>query len=246
MDGSGDSYRDSAEFIDVMSRQAWEQLGPLLAEALAGVDPTAGPVVDVGAGSGLGTEVIARALPEAEILAVEPSPGLRGVLLARLMSTDELRQRVTVLPCDLATARLPERLGAAVAMNMLGHLDPVARRGLWSLLAERLAPGGRAVVNLLPPLAPTEVPNLQSAGVAIGQHLYEGWARAEPAGPDALTWHMTYRVFDGRRVIRSVRADYHWWVLDGRQLAEELADQGLTATTVGPDDAHVYLVTREG
>lgn len=241
-----DPYADSAEFIDVLSRQAWADLGPVLTTALAGVDPAAGPVTDVGAGSGLGVEVIARALPDAEILAVEPSPGLRGVLLARVMSSEELRRRVTVLPCALASAPLPERVGAVVAMNMLGHLDPATRRGFWALLAERLAPGGRAVVNLLPPLEPAEVPNTQPAGVAIGQHLYEGWARAEPAGDDAVTWHMTYRVFDGQRVIRTVSADYHWWVLDGRQLGEELAAQGLTATTVGPDDLHLYVITRKG
>jgi predicted O-methyltransferase YrrM len=38
--------------------------------------------VDIGAGGGLGTLVIAKALPRAEIIAVEPSPGLRAVLLS--------------------------------------------------------------------------------------------------------------------------------------------------------------------
>jgi hypothetical protein len=38
--------------------------------------------VDIGAGGGLGTLVIAKALPRAKIIAVEPSPGLRAVLLS--------------------------------------------------------------------------------------------------------------------------------------------------------------------
>jgi predicted O-methyltransferase YrrM len=77
-------YRESAEYVDIMSRDAWRELGPLLAEALEGV---AGPVVDLGAGSGLGTLVIAKALPEAEIIAVEPSSGLRAVLLSKVYTT---------------------------------------------------------------------------------------------------------------------------------------------------------------
>lgn len=240
-----DEYGDSAEFIDILSRSVWEMLGPILTDVLRGVDTAAGPVVDVGAGSGLGTEVIARALPAARILAVEPTSGLRGVLLAKLMSDEDLRRRVTVLAADLSSARLPERLGAVVAMNMLGHLDPAERRAFWALLAERLAPGGRAVVNLLPPLEPVAVPTIQSAGVAIGQHLYEGWSRAEPAGTDALTWHMTYRVFDGDRITSSVTADYHWWVVTEPQLRDELTAQHLTATVTGPPDAGVYRITRQ-
>jgi cyclopropane fatty-acyl-phospholipid synthase-like methyltransferase len=243
-----DQYAESAEYIDIMSRPSWELFGPALAEALEGLDTAAGPVVDVGAGTGLGTEVIARTLPDARILAVEPSSGLRGVLLSRLASSDDLRRRVTVLPTGIETAPLPETLSAVVAMNMIGHLAPEARRGFWKLLDDRLAPGGRAVVNLLPPHQAAETPDAQFTGITIGRHLYEGWGRAEPAGADAVAWHMTYRVFDSddHRMLRTVRVDYRWWVLSAEQLGAELAAQGLTMTAAGPPDADVYAIARQG
>ncbi|TMR93183.1 class I SAM-dependent methyltransferase [Nonomuraea basaltis] len=84
-----------------------------MSEALRGVS---GPIVDVGAGGGHGTRLIAQAVPEAEIVAVEPSATLRSVLLVRVNETTELRDRVTVLPEGLLEARLPPRLGAVVAM----------------------------------------------------------------------------------------------------------------------------------
>jgi tRNA1(Val) A37 N6-methylase TrmN6 len=104
-------YRESAEYVDIMSRDAWRELGPLLAEALEGV---AGPVVDLGAGSGLGTLVIAKALPEAEIIAVEPSSGLRAVLLSKVYDDPELARRVTVLDTDAQHATLPDGPARAV------------------------------------------------------------------------------------------------------------------------------------
>jgi predicted O-methyltransferase YrrM len=90
-----DQYRESAEYIDVMSRVAWQELGPLLAGALTTAKPVSGPVVDLGAGTGLGTLVIAKALPEAEIIAVEPSSGLRAVLLSKVYDDPDLARRVT-------------------------------------------------------------------------------------------------------------------------------------------------------
>lgn len=96
-----DQYRLSAEYVDIMSRDAWQAIGPVLAEALRDVDVSAGPVVDVGAGSGLGTAVVGRALPEFEIVAVEPEAGLRAVLLARLADDPALARRVTVVDGDV-------------------------------------------------------------------------------------------------------------------------------------------------
>ena len=99
----------------------WAGLGRALADALTGADPAAGPMLDFGAGTVLSTIAVADALPEATILAVEPSPSLRALLLSRLAARPDLRSRATVLPTDLFGAELPRRLGGAVAISMLGH-----------------------------------------------------------------------------------------------------------------------------
>ncbi|MFG1688772.1 hypothetical protein ACGFNP_52100 [Nonomuraea sp. NPDC049269] len=88
--------------------------------------------------------------------------------------TRELHQRVTVLPEGLLEAVLPEHLGAVVAMNIIGHFDPGERRQIWRLLAERLMPGGRAVLNLQPPGEPVPAPEFRGAEVQVGRRAYEG------------------------------------------------------------------------
>ncbi len=46
--------------------------------------------------------------------------------------------------------------------------------------ADRLASGGRAVLNLQPPTEPVSVPEVLASAVEVGHRRYEGWARAEP------------------------------------------------------------------
>jgi SAM-dependent methyltransferase len=236
-----DQYERSAEFVDVMLAPHWTVLGPALAEALRGAP---GPVVDVGAGGGHGTRAIAQALPEAEIFAVEPSPGLRSVLMTRVYESPELRDRVTVLPSGLLQAALPPRLGALVAMNVIGHFDPTDRHAIWKLLGERLLPGGRAVLNLQPPAEPTTVPQTRFSELRIGRRRYEGWGRAEPAGPGLITWHMTYRTIQDGEPAEEVEVSYTWWVLGPDQLKSELTEHGLEMALTGPADLGLWLITR--
>jgi hypothetical protein len=75
-----DAYAESGEFIDVLSQDAWRALGAPIAEALRRATPRQEP----GAGTGLGTLLVAGALPDAEVIAVEPAPILRAVLLSLL------------------------------------------------------------------------------------------------------------------------------------------------------------------
>ncbi|MGF1648080.1 MAG: class I SAM-dependent methyltransferase [Kineosporiaceae bacterium] len=237
-----DFYERTAEHVAVLLGPPWQVLGPALASALDGLDPTAGPVVDVGAGSGLGTRVIARAMPGAEIIAVEPNRALRTALLAVVTADPDLQSRVTVEPYDLLTAQLPSRLGAIVALNVLGHFPPAERRRVWQLAADRLAPEGVVVVDLFPPNRPEHVAASPLGEVAVGRHRYTGTARAEPAGEDAVTWEMSYLVTDDQdRVLVDFSARQHWHVLDRHHLAAEVSDAGLQLSE-GP--AGTYLIRR--
>jgi methylase of polypeptide subunit release factors len=69
-----DAYAVSGEFIDVLSQDAWRALRGPISRALRAAVPSQGPIVDVGAGTGLGALVAADTVPDTEIIAVEPCP----------------------------------------------------------------------------------------------------------------------------------------------------------------------------
>ncbi|RKS09149.1 hypothetical protein DFP74_4878 [Nocardiopsis sp. Huas11] len=242
MSSHHDDYAHSAEFIDVMIAGWWEAFGGHVAEAVASMKGAEGPVIDVGAGGGAGTRVLLDTLPEAEVIAVEPAPGLRAVLLSRAADPVWSGGRVTVDGEDLLSARLPERFGGLLAMNVLGHFTPLQRARIWEMLAQRLAPGSVALVNLLPPQEPTTVERTMMSEFTVGRRDYRGWSAAEPTGPESVRWSMTYEVYEGGERVRSTDVDYDWWVLTGEGLRAEAARHGLDAAPTGPDEAGLYLL----
>ncbi|MFD8339102.1 class I SAM-dependent methyltransferase [Streptomyces solisilvae] len=240
-----DPYERSAEYIDIMIAEAWEAFDPALTEALKGVETIAGTVVDLGAGSGRGVRAACAALPgDSPILAVEPSPALRAVLLARVHEDARLRRRVTVSASDALSAPLPATIRALMAMNMIGHLAPGERRDLWARVAPRLVPGGQVILNLAPPRAPTRVPPGLMANLTVGDLTYEGRASAEPSGAHQVTWHMTYRTLQQGQPLSEVAVDYDWWVLDEPELAGELGEHGLTLRPADHPDLGLYIASR--
>lgn len=239
-----DPYERSAEYIDIMIADVWDAFGPALTEALEGVEATTGTIVDLGAGSGRGVRAVCAALADSSpVLAVEPSPALRAVLLARVHEDTRLRRRVTVAPGGALDTPLPDRVRAVMAMNVIGHLSPPERHELWARIASRLAPGGCVIVNLAPPATPSHVPPSLMAHLTVGGLAYEGWASAEPSGDRRITWHMTYRTLRQGRPLSEVTVDYEWWVLDEAELARELAEYGLSLRPVGPPDLGLYVAS---
>jgi SAM-dependent methyltransferase len=101
-------------------------------------------ILEIGAGTGLITMSLADWTP-AEIFALEPSAGMRGVLLSRLSSRPELLSRVTVLSCDALSVRLDEPAEAVVMINVMYALEPDYRRQLWPVLAASLRTAGLLV-----------------------------------------------------------------------------------------------------
>ena len=95
-----------------------------LAPLLAGIR---GSVLEIGAGTGLITTSLAGWTP-AEIFALEPSAGMRAVLLSRLASCPELLERVTVLPCDALSVDLDEARSATPTGYRGGLAAPAARQ----------------------------------------------------------------------------------------------------------------------
>ncbi|MEV0325801.1 class I SAM-dependent methyltransferase [Micromonospora echinospora] len=153
--------------------------------------------------------MLAAAVLDGDVVAVEPSPVLRAVLLSRVAAHPDLRRRVTVAAADALGVDLPARLGAVLAIKMIGHLDAQKRRTFLRRVAERLAPDAPLVLNVQPPSEPTTVPFTVFGTVPLGQHRYEGGGSAEPSGPDSVTWRMRYRVLDtDGTVLREDHATY--------------------------------------
>ncbi|MFI7123116.1 class I SAM-dependent methyltransferase [Amycolatopsis sp. NPDC049868] len=222
-----DLYTSAAEHFDLITKPVWLGIGPALSTALEQAGE--GPVLDIGAGTGLGLKAIACALPEHEIIAIEPSPSLRIGLYTRLADNPALAERVTVLTATVEEAVLPSRFGAAVGINMLGHLNPAARIALWSCLAERLSPGAPAVFTLQPPSRPEHIPETSFGETTVGRLRYSASGAANPVGEDQVAWRVTYRVHDGETLLSEQTMVHQWWTLTESQLDGELRQAELHA-----------------
>lgn len=239
-------YDLNADIYDATALSYWPPLRDGLRRLLATPPPNSATVVDVGAGTGLATVVLAKSSPDSEVIAIEPSASLRVGLLARVVDDPDLRRRVTVLPTDWVSAAgsLTSGLARLTAINMIGHLDPDARHKLWELLAERLLPQGMAVIGLHPLTEPQVVPEQDFGGVQIGRLSYTGSGSAEPSGPGQVTWRLHWQVSDGAQVVMERRAVDRWWTVSPAMLEREAVAAGLRMGPAHEPELGLYTVTR--
>ncbi|MFC7741239.1 class I SAM-dependent methyltransferase [Nocardiopsis composta] len=156
---------------------------PALRAALTGLDTGHGPVLDIGAGTGLVTAAIAEILPSAAIRSAEPSPAMRAVLTSRVFSDPGLRGRVTVLPEPAQDMPLPDSISAAVVFGVAGHIPRAERTELWRRLADRLPPGGPIVVELMGVETPRSIPRCGCAGRPSASRSTNGGSPASRPAP---------------------------------------------------------------
>lgn len=69
---SDDFFVATGEFYDLPSQEYWRSLRAPVAEALRRARPEQGPILDVGAGTGLGAIMVAETVPAAETLSSGP------------------------------------------------------------------------------------------------------------------------------------------------------------------------------
>lgn len=220
-------YAITARYYDPMASAAHAHVDERIAQALAGLDTAAGPIVDIGAGTGLTTALIAGTLPAAEVVAVEPDPAMLPALMTRVWADPDLRQRVTILSRDILDAPLPDRIAGAVLSASLVHLGPPERARLWPMLAERLAPDGRIVVEVQCPSA-EDIAEVGMASAQVGRVTYRGSVQASRIGPDRQRWRMTYRADLEGRTLACDTATYDCWTISADQILEEAALTGLS------------------
>ena len=214
------AYGDMAEFYELVAEQQAQRSGPLLRQALSRSRTGTGTLVEIGSGTGRITEIIADAVPAAEILAVEPAPGMRAVLTSRLAGP--LRSRVTVSTEAAPDLALPEQIRAAVVFGVAGHLDAEARTRLWGRLRERLVPGGVIVVELMGVRSNRPLPEACQLRSQVGDLAYEWWVGGTPETSGAMRFSSRWVVRDqAGAVIREVRGGYVWHAVGVEELARE-------------------------
>ncbi|MGW4728221.1 Gfo/Idh/MocA family oxidoreductase [Streptomyces shenzhenensis] len=227
-------YTPSAEFFDLVAAEHTATASaPAIAALLADADLSTGPVVDIGAGTGLVTEAVARTRPDAEIVACEPAVGMRAVLTSRVFSDPDLRSRVTVTADAAPDLDLPDQVSVVLLCGVLGHLDADDRALLWRRLTRRLAPGGLVVVELMGFEEPLTLPETRLATATAGRQRYE-WSfggAPDDAENGAMRLHSTWRVYrdDATEAVREVHDSYRWAPFG---LKDVEAESGMTAHTL--------------
>lgn len=241
-------YTPSAEFFDLVAAQHTATASaPAIAALLADADLSTGPVVDIGAGTGLVTEAVARARPDAEILACEPAVGMRAVLTSRVFSDPDLRSRVTITADAAPDLDLPDQVSAVLLCGVLGHLDADGRARLWRELIRRLAPGGLVVVELMQFEEPLTFPETRLGTATAGRHRYEWSFGGAPDETETgvMRLRSTWRVYrdDDTQAQREVHDTYRWAPFG---LKDVVAESGMTAhaLTTRPGAPPLAVLTR--
>jgi hypothetical protein len=221
-----------ADFISVPFYDLFHENGHVpkirrnLPPLLAGVQRS---ILEIGAGTGLITTSLADWTP-AEIFALEPSAGMRGVLLSRLSSCPELLSRVTVLSCDALSVRLAEPTEAIVMINVMYALEPDYRRQLWPVLAASLETAGRLIFTWRDggPPAPHPLQELESR--QVGRHTYTVLSEILDSDGEACRARYLHRITEGDKVISEEEMTGYAYRPAREVLWPELEDAGFTQT----------------
>ncbi len=223
------AYGAMAEFHDLFMVEPWARLAPRLGE-LFGALPRDATIVDLGAGSGMGTRALGRAT-RAEIVALEPDLVMRSVLLARIADLPGFAERTTVcagtIPHDLD--ELPAEIDGFLAMHLLGHLSAACRRTLFAWLGDHLRPGGTGLVTIAKQGRAGESEIVESR--RIGCHEYRAIHRAAAA---PATYSTRYEVWDGSLLLRSADFAGRWSRVTLADLRDDLRGTGLRAHELEP------------
>lgn len=224
-------YAVAAQFYDAMSGQS-DATHVQIAEALARRRLSGQPIIDIGAGTGLTSQAVALAIPDAEVFAVEPDPAMRAALMARIWASPDLRRRVSILPMSILDAPLPVSISAAIASGSLVHFSPGERKRLWAILSDRLEEGGCALIEIQCPLA-QDVGATCIAKARIGRVDYEGWGSAVRLDDNRQRWKMVYVARMGNDEIDRQSTDFDCWAVSAKEVIAEALPFGFSGKSDG-------------
>ena len=180
------------------------------------------PLLDIGPGSGLTTLALAEQFPDTEIIAVEPDPGMRSLLMMRVAERPELRERTTVVASSINTAWLPEQIGGALLFNVIYFLGRGARTTFWERMAQYLPEGAPILMSRSYGVVGVSEEPVLAASTTMGRHEYQRWRHAVPAADGRVEITQTYRTLRAGEVVREVVARISPMSLDEDQVVSEI------------------------
>ncbi|GII02878.1 class I SAM-dependent methyltransferase [Planobispora takensis] len=191
-------------------------------------------ILEIGAGTGMITTSLAEWTP-AEIFALEPSEGMRAVLLSRLAGRPELLKRVTVLPCDALSVDLAEPVEAMVMINVMYALEPDYRKRMWPVLAGQLEPGGLLVFTWRAGGAPEPRPLQEVESRQVGRHTYRVLVEITESGQEASKARYLYQIAEGDTIIAEEEIVGHAYRPPWETIEAELTGAGFVQQADAPD-----------
>lgn len=231
----GSTYDELGELHDLFMTDAWERLRPLVSGVFGalGVGRT---VVEIGAGTGVGTAVLADVCA-AQVWALEPNRVMRAALTQRVAADPGLAPRVTVVagsaPVDLGL--LPAQIDGLLCAHVLGHLDVEARRELWSWLEDVLDHDGAVVLTVALP-APEEGPpeDISDEFVERGRLGRYDYRAVHLSADDGERSRTRYEVWHGPELVRESTVEVTWRTVGLDEIEAELHGTGLTCERIAP------------
>ncbi|NUP01262.1 MAG: class I SAM-dependent methyltransferase [Nonomuraea sp.] len=234
-----DQYSLAVPFYDL-----WHEDGhvpvvrELLPPLLKGVRRS---VMEIGAGTGLITELIVRETP-AEVYAVEPAHAMRSVLLSRVAGSEEARRRVTVLPYGALDVDVDEPVEAVVMISVLQAFPAEEREELWRVVARQLEPGGLLLFNWRDRAAPKPGELAVMGSYQVGRHTYEIWGQVVEVSGETVRSRFLYRVRQRGVVISEHEVTSAVHRPTGERLAAELGAAGF-GRDAAPDGMEAWRLT---
>lgn len=232
-----DSYAATAEFYDLLQGTQYVAVAERLIARWLGT-PTAG-VLDVGAGTGLATELLARTTT-VPVYAVEPAAPMRTVLLSRLAGRPDLLDHVRVHAAPVQELGLVGVADAALCLNTMGCLDGSERSAVLAAIATALVPDAVLIVQRPPATVAATLRRLPSWH--LGGDVYGGEVTGTPLGTDRVQWRFTYRVTRDGVLLRTVEEAFTGYATPYESFDEELARAGFTPSAV--DDPDIVIARR--
>jgi alkylhydroperoxidase family enzyme len=169
---------------------------------------------------------------------------MRALAIGRIAAHPDWFSRVTVRPEDFFAAPLPDRIGGAVLLGVLGHFDPEERAAVLAELAVRLHPESAALIDLQAPETPTLIEPFAFTAAQIGDLTYRGIAEAWPDGGERMRWRMTYLTLEDERVLAEEVNEYIFHHPAPSTVASEAASLGLRLDPAG--EPSFWLLSRAG
>jgi SAM-dependent methyltransferase len=218
-------YQVTAEFYDLLHgadyrRRARRSLSFFAVRAQLGI-------LEVGAGTGLVTTVLAEAC-SVPVHAVEPALPMRALLLSRLADSAKLvRQRVTVHAEAVQDVGLHEMADLAICVNVASCWNPAQRRAVWQAISRALTPAGVLVLDRPPEEADMTGQSEECEMVTVGNDEYSGRITMVGRGGDRARMDVSYQVRRSGVLLREASESFDMWLLGRRRLLAELAETGL-------------------